>query len=189
MFNVGPEKLMVVLLIALVVLGPDKLPNAARQIGKYLNEFRRISQGFQQELRSAMDVSEINAATAAAAATAASLSTDPADAETTDGPDGPADAETTDGIDSVEAAAVAPAEGQAQVVRSNSVQFTPGGGAKGIADVGRLDPALLREVTLLARTPVSISHPTALGPAQGDLRLHRVFIGPARHGVWLAKAF
>jgi sec-independent protein translocase protein TatA len=56
MFNVGPEKLMVVLLIALIVLGPDKLPNAARQIGKYLNEFRRISQGFQQELRSAMDV-------------------------------------------------------------------------------------------------------------------------------------
>ena len=56
MFNVGPEKLMVVLLIALVVLGPDKLPNAARQIGKYLAEFRRISQGFQQEIRSAIDM-------------------------------------------------------------------------------------------------------------------------------------
>ena len=51
MFNVGPEKLMVVLLVALIVLGPDKLPNAARQIGRYLNDFRRISQGFQQELR------------------------------------------------------------------------------------------------------------------------------------------
>ena len=61
MFNVGPEKLMVVLLIALIVLGPDKLPNAARQIGKYLDEFRRISQGFQQELRSAMDVSDATA--------------------------------------------------------------------------------------------------------------------------------
>ncbi len=47
---------MVVLLIALIVLGPDKLPNAARQVGKYLNEFRRISQGFQQELRSAIDM-------------------------------------------------------------------------------------------------------------------------------------
>ena len=56
MFNVGPEKLMVVLLVALIVLGPDKLPNAARQIGRYLNEFRRISQGFQQELRSAIDM-------------------------------------------------------------------------------------------------------------------------------------
>ena len=67
MFNVGPEKLMVVLLIALVVLGPDKLPNAARQIGKYLNEFRRISQGFQQELRTAMDVADTSAAAAAQA--------------------------------------------------------------------------------------------------------------------------
>jgi sec-independent protein translocase protein TatB len=56
MFNVGPEKLMVVLLVALIVLGPDKLPNAARQIGRYLNDFRRISQGFQQELRSAIDM-------------------------------------------------------------------------------------------------------------------------------------
>jgi Tat protein translocase TatB subunit len=87
MFNVGPEKLMVVLLIALIVLGPDKLPNAARQIGKYLNEFRRISQGFQQELRSAIDLSEATAAAtgvAAAAATAASLSTDAESEEGTD---------------------------------------------------------------------------------------------------------
>ena len=67
MFNLGPEKLMVVLLIALVVLGPDKLPNAARQIGRYLNEFRRISQGFQQELRTAMDVADTSAAAAAQA--------------------------------------------------------------------------------------------------------------------------
>jgi sec-independent protein translocase protein TatB len=59
MFNIGPEKLMMVLFIALIVLGPDKLPNAARQIGKYLNEFRRISQGFQNELRSAMDMADV----------------------------------------------------------------------------------------------------------------------------------
>ncbi len=60
MFNIGPEKLMMVLFIALIVLGPDKLPNAARQIGKYLNEFRRISQGFQNELRSAIDMADIH---------------------------------------------------------------------------------------------------------------------------------
>jgi Tat protein translocase TatB subunit len=65
MFNVGPEKLIVVLLIALVVLGPDKLPNAARQMAKYLAEFRRISQGFQQELRTAMDVTDTGAAAVA----------------------------------------------------------------------------------------------------------------------------
>jgi Tat protein translocase TatB subunit len=56
MFNVGGGEIVVILLIALIVLGPDKLPGAARQVGKYLNEFRRISSGFQDEIRSAMDV-------------------------------------------------------------------------------------------------------------------------------------
>ena len=56
MFNVGGGEIIVILLIALIVLGPDKLPSAARQAGKYLNEFRRMSSGFQSEFRSAMDV-------------------------------------------------------------------------------------------------------------------------------------
>jgi len=45
----------VILVLALIVLGPDKLPSAARQAGKYLSEFRRMSEGFQRELRDAMD--------------------------------------------------------------------------------------------------------------------------------------
>ena len=56
MFNVGGGEILVILVIALIVLGPDKLPNAARQAGKYLNEFRRISSGFQDEIRGAMDL-------------------------------------------------------------------------------------------------------------------------------------
>ena len=51
MFNVGGGEVLVILIAALIVLGPDKLPNAARQVGKYLAEFRKISQGFQDELR------------------------------------------------------------------------------------------------------------------------------------------
>jgi sec-independent protein translocase protein TatB len=56
MFNVGGGELLVIFLIALIVLGPDKLPGAARQAGKFVGEFRRMSQGFQQELRDAMDL-------------------------------------------------------------------------------------------------------------------------------------
>jgi sec-independent protein translocase protein TatB len=56
MFNVGGGEILAILVIALIVLGPDKLPNAARQAGKYLNEFRRISSGFQDEIRGAMDL-------------------------------------------------------------------------------------------------------------------------------------
>jgi sec-independent protein translocase protein TatB len=55
MFNVGTGELLVVLVLALIVLGPDKLPEAARKGGHYLAEFRRISSGFQQEFRSAVD--------------------------------------------------------------------------------------------------------------------------------------
>jgi Tat protein translocase TatB subunit len=55
MFNVGSGELIVIMIIALVVLGPDKLPEAARKAGVWLAEFRRISAGFQQELHDAMD--------------------------------------------------------------------------------------------------------------------------------------
>lgn len=58
MFNVGGGEMLAIFLLALIVLGPDKLPNAARQAGKYLAEFRRMSNGFQQEIRSAMDLDQ-----------------------------------------------------------------------------------------------------------------------------------
>lgn len=56
MFNVGGGELLVILLIALIVLGPDKLPEAARKVGRVTSELRRMSQGFQQEIRQAMDI-------------------------------------------------------------------------------------------------------------------------------------
>ena len=55
MFNIGGAELLVILLVALLVLGPNKLPQAARQVGHFLGEFRRIADGFQSELKSAMD--------------------------------------------------------------------------------------------------------------------------------------
>lgn len=55
MFNVGGPELLVILLLALIVLGPQRLPDASRQIGRFMSELRRMSSGFQQELRSALD--------------------------------------------------------------------------------------------------------------------------------------
>jgi len=55
MFNVGAGEVLVILLIALIVLGPDKLPDAARKVGNVMGELRRMSQGFQNEMRSAFD--------------------------------------------------------------------------------------------------------------------------------------
>ena len=39
--NVGPVELLIVLVIALVLLGPKRLPAAAQSLGRSLNEFRR----------------------------------------------------------------------------------------------------------------------------------------------------
>jgi sec-independent protein translocase protein TatA len=39
-FNIGPMELIVVLVIALVVLGPKKLPEVGRSLGKGMREFK-----------------------------------------------------------------------------------------------------------------------------------------------------
>ncbi len=54
MFNVGPEKLLLLLVIALLVLGPTKLPDAARSLGRALGEFRKVSGRLQTEVRDAL---------------------------------------------------------------------------------------------------------------------------------------
>jgi sec-independent protein translocase protein TatB len=52
--NLGTGEVLVILVVALVVLGPDKLPGAARQAGRWIGELRRLSSGFQAELRDAL---------------------------------------------------------------------------------------------------------------------------------------
>ena len=54
MLNLGTGELLVVFLVALIVLGPSKLPDAARQAGRMVAELRRLSTGFQDEMRAAM---------------------------------------------------------------------------------------------------------------------------------------
>lgn len=54
MLNFGPEKLFLVGVIALIVLGPDRLPQAARTLGRFVAQARRMSAGFQEEVRDAL---------------------------------------------------------------------------------------------------------------------------------------
>ncbi len=53
--NLGAAEILVILLVALLVLGPDKLPGAARSMGRAMSHLRRLSSGFQDEIRNAMD--------------------------------------------------------------------------------------------------------------------------------------
>lgn len=59
MFNVGPGELFAILALALIVLGPQRLPEAVRTVGRVVGELRRISSGFQDELRNALDDNEV----------------------------------------------------------------------------------------------------------------------------------
>jgi sec-independent protein translocase protein TatB len=55
MFNLSGSEMVFLLLIALIVLGPEKLPEAVRKFGKAYSEFKKMSSGFQSELKSALD--------------------------------------------------------------------------------------------------------------------------------------
>jgi Tat protein translocase TatB subunit len=63
MFNIGSGEFVVILLVALIVLGPQRLPEAARQIGKVMGDLRRVSSGFQNELRTALDDADLHGST------------------------------------------------------------------------------------------------------------------------------
>jgi sec-independent protein translocase protein TatB len=54
-FNVTGGELVIILLVALIVLGPEKLPDAIRKVGRVYGELRRMSAGFQSELKEALD--------------------------------------------------------------------------------------------------------------------------------------
>jgi Tat protein translocase TatB subunit len=88
MFNVGGGEIFVILLVALIVLGPQRLPGAVRQAGQLLGELRKMSTGFQQEMKSAFD--EVDAAEPPTKPISAPMATDPStqDAVTKPEPDG-----------------------------------------------------------------------------------------------------
>jgi len=67
MFGIGMPELMVIMVVALVVLGPKRLPEIARALGKGLAEFRRATSDVNEELRKAQRAIEDEARAAEAA--------------------------------------------------------------------------------------------------------------------------
>lgn len=52
--NLDPEKVLVLFVIALLVLGPERLPQAARALGKGLAEVRKYTSSFQSEVNNVL---------------------------------------------------------------------------------------------------------------------------------------
>jgi sec-independent protein translocase protein TatB len=58
MGSIGGGEVLIVALVALVVLGPTRLPQAARQVGKAIGEIRQMTAGFQAELRDTLNAAD-----------------------------------------------------------------------------------------------------------------------------------
>jgi len=54
-FNLSGSEIVVILLLALVILGPEKLPEAMRKAGRAYSELRKMANSFQSEVRSVID--------------------------------------------------------------------------------------------------------------------------------------
>lgn len=58
MFGIGGTELLVILVVALVVIGPKSLPQIARTLGRAMGEFRRVSTEFQRTLNTEIELEE-----------------------------------------------------------------------------------------------------------------------------------
>src|SRR5262245_48406789 len=58
MLDIGIQELLVLMVIALLVFGPDKLPDLGRRLGRAMREFRRASDEFRSTIESNLNLNE-----------------------------------------------------------------------------------------------------------------------------------
>jgi sec-independent protein translocase protein TatB len=60
LLGIGPAELVLILVLALLIFGPNKLPEVARTIGKAMNDFRRTSQDVTSAVTRELDLAELS---------------------------------------------------------------------------------------------------------------------------------
>lgn len=58
MFNIGGMEILVIMVVALLVLGPEKLPGVMRTVGKALGELRKATTDFQRTMNAEITAGE-----------------------------------------------------------------------------------------------------------------------------------
>lgn len=176
MFNIQGSEMIFLLLVALIILGPEKLPDAIRKFGRAYAEFKKMANGFQGELRSALDepmrelkdtadmmrnaVNFDDGAAPAAAATPAEPAAPPPPIKREQGLNfGSANPRRSTDIDAVAAAAASTAATDDTIQRAPGLNF-------GSANPNRPKPA--RDPLAAAATPVEQPEVDPQASAPGD---------------------
>lgn len=58
MFGIGLPELVIIIIVALLVVGPSKLPEVARSLGRALGEFRRMADDVKETIQTEMSLEE-----------------------------------------------------------------------------------------------------------------------------------
>lgn len=145
MFGIGSTELLVILLVALIVLGPKSLAKVSRSLGKAMGEFRRVSTDFQRTLNAESAEDDLREREAArrrkeAAATSAAEKAKPAEAAREAAPAQAHDvADEADSLTPPEGSPLAEALAKA---RAEAETASPGAPAAGPApEAGQAAPA------------------------------------------------
>ena len=56
MFDIGFSEILVIFVLALIVLGPEKLPRVVREVGRWVGRARAMARQFQEQLEEEVDV-------------------------------------------------------------------------------------------------------------------------------------
>ncbi len=59
MFGIGMPELLIIMAVALIVIGPKKLPDMARALGKGMAEFKKAAQDFKESINADEDFKEV----------------------------------------------------------------------------------------------------------------------------------
>ncbi|KRT64816.1 MAG: Sec-independent protein secretion pathway component [Candidatus Dadabacteria bacterium CSP1-2] len=58
MFGIGTSEILIILLIALIILGPKEIPKIARTLGRTMREFQRATDELKHTIDSEIEIDE-----------------------------------------------------------------------------------------------------------------------------------